>query len=565
MSLACASLLVDELVRGGLSDACVSPGSRSTPLALALARHDGVRVHVHLDERSSAFFALGLAKASGRPVAVATTSGTAAAELLPAVVEASQSRTPLILLTADRPPRLRGTGANQTIDQVELFGKYARYLETPLPAEGEGSTWRRTGIDAIAAALRRPRGPVHLNLPFDEPLVPEGEDVDAQDPGALLTPVALARIHQEPRGMLEPAEVDRLAAELVGAERGAIVLGACASSPEDEQLLARRLGWPLLAEPVSNGREPELALAAGQALLGSPTWLAEHRPEVVLQLGAAPTTRATQAFAASAERLVVVDDGYLDPDPEQRATRKLHASSGWLAAELNGARLPSREPGPWLEAWLQADAATRAAMDELMDSWEEPFEPRVARDLAALVPNGGTLVAGSSTPIRDLDLVMAPREGLRVLANRGASGIDGFVSTVLGVAVTGRPTFALMGDLTFLYDIGALLWNARRGLSAVLVVLNNGGGGIFDLLPQRELPEFEELWLTAPWIDLAPLVAATGVRHARVTRANELAPAVEQATTLGGIHVVEVKCDRRLGLARREELRSAVAGTLAAL
>ncbi len=180
VSLACVSLLVDELVRGGLSEACVSPGSRSTPLALALARHDGVRVHVHLDERSSAFFALGLAKASGLPVAVATTSGTAAAELLPAVVEASQSRTPLILLTADRPPRLRGTGANQTIDQVELFGGYTRYLETPLPVEGDGPAWRRAGAGAISAAIDWPRGPVHVNLPFDEPLVPLGDPVHVE-------------------------------------------------------------------------------------------------------------------------------------------------------------------------------------------------------------------------------------------------------------------------------------------------------------------------------------------------------------------------------------------------
>ena len=358
VSLACATALIDELVASGMRHACVSPGSRSTPLALALERHAGITVHVHLDERSSAFFALGLAKALRRPVAVACTSGTAAAELYPAVVEASQARVPLYLLTADRPPRLRGTGANQTIDQVRLFGTYPRaYLDPPVPAVCRTTRWRGGGSDVRrwrpAAVHSRDRctSTARSRSPWCRPVT--SSSVPERDP---------ARVERADRNP-EPlaADVDRAARELSGA-RGVVVAGSnwwMASS--EVALLAQRLGWPLLAEPTSGLRQPGwAALAAGQSLIASTAFLERHRPEVVLQIGATPTTRASQAFVASAERLLVVDLFHPDPDPERQATWRLAANPDRLAA---GVMERPIEPAPdgWFASWQDADAQARTS------------------------------------------------------------------------------------------------------------------------------------------------------------------------------------------------------------
>ena len=250
LSLACASLLVDELVLGGVRHACVSPGSRSTPITLALARHDGIEVHVHLDERSSAFAALGIAKAVGAPVAIACTSGTAAAEYWPAVVEASQARVPLVVLTADRPPRLRGTGANQTIDQVAMYGSYVRdTIETPLPWPDDGPTWRQLGARGVRAATARPPGPVHVNLPFEEPLSPSGEAAPLADPGPV---PALAPLAPHAAS----SDVERLATLFSSSERGVLVVGSSPTPPLALVEAATRVGWPVVAEPTSGVRTP---------------------------------------------------------------------------------------------------------------------------------------------------------------------------------------------------------------------------------------------------------------------------------------------------------------------
>jgi 2-succinyl-5-enolpyruvyl-6-hydroxy-3-cyclohexene-1-carboxylate synthase len=552
ISLACASALVDELVRGGMRHACVSPGSRSTPIALALARREDVEVHVHLDERASAYFALGIAKATGQPVAVACTSGTAAANFFPAVVEASQARVPLIVLTADRPPRLRGTGANQTIDQVELYARYARlFIDAPVPVKNDTTEWREIGRQALSAALDGTPGPVHLNLPFDEPLTPE--DVSTSSTTVDVVPQA-ARA-----GKVRRPDLNRTDREFA-AERGLVLIGSMPEPPTNVLALGRLLGWPILAEPTSRGRVPGV-LAAGQALLSSEPFMREMTPDVVLQVGATPTTRAAQGLTGSAAQLVVIDELHPDPDPEGRSWRLEVDPEAFSSALLE--RFEARPANAWNARWAEADPSARRAIDELYDSWEEPYEGRVARDLASAVPNGGTLVVGSSMPIRDLDYAMAPREGLRVLANRGASGIDGFVSTALGVAASGAPTFALCGDLTFLHDVGSLLWSARRGLGAVFVVSNNDGGAIFDFLPQRALPEFEELFTTPHGLDLGALCNAAGAGHTLIGRADELIPAVERAAASGGVNIVEVPSDRERNFARHAEVQAAVDAALA--
>jgi 2-succinyl-5-enolpyruvyl-6-hydroxy-3-cyclohexene-1-carboxylate synthase len=561
LNLACAWALVDGLVGGGVRHACLSPGSRSTPLALALARHPAITLHVHLDERSAGFFAIGLARATREPVVTACTSGTAAAELLPAVVEASQSRLPLLVLTADRPPRLRGTGANQTIDQVGLYGAYAREdLDLPVPeAAGQEAWWRQAAREALEAAFGDPVGPVHVNCPFEEPLSPS-LDAELPDP----TGEALS-LPPRPDADLTAEESDRLA-ELVSGTRGAVVVGA---SPDDLTDVAAwwsgTLGWPVLAEPVSNARVPGAALVAGQASVADGAWSARHRPDLVIQLGAAPTTRAMQAFVASAERLVVADRWHLDPDPERAATWRLAVDADVLTGALHerpGHVLAA--PEEWTSSWADADGKARATLDGYLDGIDDPFEPRIARDVAACVSDGGTLFVGNSTPVRDLDLAMAPRAGLRVLANRGASGVDGLVSTVLGVAAGGGgPTVGLLGDLSYLYDLGAIVWNARRGVDATLVVVNNGGGEVFSLLPQRELPEHRSLFVTPHGANLGELTRAAGGHHTVVDRSGELGTAVLTAIGSGGLQVVEVAVDADRSLVRRAELRDAIASALA--
>ncbi len=580
ISLACAVALVDGLVAGGARDACLSPGSRSTPLALALARDPRVRVHVHLDERSSAFFAVGIAKATRRPALVACTSGTATAELLPAVIEASQSRMPIVLLTADRPPRVRGTGANQTIVQPGLFGPYARAsVDLPVPTTaGQEAWWRQAAREALEVLASDAPGPVHLNCPFEEPLMPSHE--------ADITTAVVEPFERPPRpeAALDPDESERLAG-LVSGARGAVVVGGWPGDLSGEgHFWSEVLGWPVLAEPTSTLRRPGVALAAGQALIASEAWASAHAPDVAIQFGAAPTTRATQAFVASAGQLVVADRWHLDPDPDRLASWRLAVDPDALSAALGGHPIVQEEsrialtdthrqeeiealwrsridPAPrrWSEGWREADRRARATMDRSMDGWEKPFEPRVARDVAAWVPEGGTLFVGNSTPVRDLDLAMEPRTGIDVLANRGASGIDGLVSTALGVAGADRgPTVALLGDLSFLHDAGAVLWNASRVFALTLVVVNNGGGHVFSLLPQRVLPEHHELFVTPHGLDLGALCRAAGAGHERVERATDLLPALDRAAGAGGLNVVEVIVDAELGLRRRVELQQDV-------
>ena len=547
----CVTAFVDELVTKGLQHACVSPGSRSTPIALALARHPGVRVHVHLDERASAFFALGMAKATNVPVAVACTSGTASAEFLPAVVEAAMSRTPLLLLTADRPPELRGVGANQTIDQAELYGRFAKvFVEAPVPGdEPADEGWRGIATRVFDASLSGPTGPVHVNLPFREPLVPS----DTEPPDAF-----------GGRGVSAPAEriseVDDFVAELRGIEEGVIVAGTVRGPDTVVVDLAGWLEWPLLAEPTSGIRIPG-ALSAGQFLLTNEGFVDSHRPRLVVQLGSAPTSRAGLAFVSNADRLVIVDPDHVVGDPGRRAARTFPTSVAALArAALD--HLPAREESRWIREWSRADRRAREAVDGYLDAGGAPFEGRVARDLAAGLPIGSTLVVGSSMPVRDLDAFMLPREGVRVLANRGASGIDGFLSTALGVSATGAATTALCGDLTLLHDVGSLVWSARRGYDCVFVVPNNDGGAIFSFLPQRDLPEFDELFTTPHGLDLGGISRTVGAGHARIEQAADLMPSVDRARDLGGVHIVEVPTDRTRNVEMHREVHAAVAAAL---
>jgi 2-succinyl-5-enolpyruvyl-6-hydroxy-3-cyclohexene-1-carboxylate synthase len=572
-----ALTLVDELARAGVTDACLAPGSRSAPVALALAEHPGIAVHVHLDERSAAFFALGAAKRSGRPVVVLCTSGTAAANFHPAVLEADHARTPLLVLTADRPPELRGTGANQAADQLKLYGPAVRWFcEVGVPADdpAAGRYWRSLASRAWAEATGPPAGPVHLNLAFAEPLVPldpptptatgwprlAGEPVEGRAGGAPWTAA--------PRGkrVAAPDDVNALVEAVRNHPRGLLVAGwGVDLDPLAVDAFVAASGWPLLADPLSGARRGPAAVSAYDGLLRAPGFAAGHRPDLVTRVGGAPTSKALTAWLDPSvpQLLVDPDGGWMDPG--RSASLRLAADPSALLAAV-AERLDGPAPErTWLEDWLAADRLAREAIDGLLDDWAEPFEGRVARDLVAWVPDGGTLVVGSSMPVRDVDAFAAPRDGLRLVANRGLSGIDGFVATALGVAAaTDEAVAALCGDLTLLHDASSLLGAAGRPRGAVLVVCDNDGGGIFSFLPQARLPRdlFEPLFGTPHGLDLAALAAAARVPATVVEKAADLLPALDAALAGGGTRLVVARGDRAANLARHRAVTEAVAAAV---
>jgi 2-succinyl-5-enolpyruvyl-6-hydroxy-3-cyclohexene-1-carboxylate synthase len=556
-----ALTLVDELARAGVTDACLAPGSRSAPLALALAEHPGIRVHVHLDERSASFFAVGLAKRSGRPAVVLCTSGTAAANFHPAVLEADHARTPLLVLTADRPPELRGTGANQAADQLKLYGQAVRWFcEVGVPTDdpAAGRYWRSLASRAWAEATGSPAGPVHLNLAFADPLVER--DPAAPAPGR----AGGAPWTAAPAGsrVAAPGDVAALAEAVRAAPRGVLVAGWGADlGPGAADAFAAASGWPVLADPLSGGRRGPAAVSTYDGLLRAPGFAAAHRPDLAVRVGAAPTSKALTAWLDASVPQVLVDPagGWLDP--ARGASLRVTADPSPLLA-ATAALLGAAPSGPWQQAWMEAERLAREAIDGLLDEWAEPFEGRVARDLVGWLPDGGTLVVGSSMPVRDVDAFARPRDGLRFVANRGLSGIDGFVATALGVAAAGdEPVAALCGDLTLLHDASSLLGAAGRPRGPVLVTVDNDGGGIFSFLPQAELPGelFEPLFGTPHGLDLAALAAAARVPCRVVEKAADLLPALDAALAGGGTRLVLVRGERAANLARHRALTEAVA------
>jgi 2-succinyl-5-enolpyruvyl-6-hydroxy-3-cyclohexene-1-carboxylate synthase len=616
-STAFATVLADELARCGLREVVIAPGSRSTPLAMAfdsLDRAGRVRLHVRIDERSASFTALGLAKASGRPVAVVCTSGTAAANLHPAVIEADESAIGLLLLTADRPPELRGTGASQTVDQVKLYGSAVRwYAESGVPERlpGMAGYWRSLACRAwahAAGALGALPGPVHLNIPLRDPLVPDDqpawpEPLEGRADGGPWTRVSAAAVVPEPL-------------ELPWAERGVVVCGDGDYDAAALVELAELAGWPVLAEPSSGARRGPNALTGYQYLLASPEFMAAHRPEVVISAGRPGLTRPQSALlrlgrdAAPSVRQVVVAQGPgMWADPQRGAT---DVAAGVRLTAAPGAGAEGAAGGRWLDDWRRADAAATEAADAVLDAWrdggvpaagpaspaQELSEPEVARELVAALPERAVLWCGNSLSVRDLDLLRPTRADTRVIASRGASGIDGTFSTAAGAALAhaadhpGAVAFALIGDLSLLHDApGLAIGPGEPRPDLCVVVVNNDGGGIFEELePARfgggvsgggvsgggvsgaagaaaqpaALTVFERTFGTPHGASLERLAAAFGIPYTLAARPGDVAKAIAATVSGTGPRIVEVRTGRAANADLRGRMRAAAIGAVAA-
>jgi 2-succinyl-5-enolpyruvyl-6-hydroxy-3-cyclohexene-1-carboxylate synthase len=561
---ALASALVEELARAGVRHACVSPGSRSAPLALALWREPQVRVWSQVDERCAGFFALGIAQQTGVPAVVLTTSGTAGANLHPAVAEAAEARVPLIVITADRPPELRGRGAGQTIDQLKLYGSAVRWFCELGVAEADDVGllhYRSTAVRAVAESLGRPPGPVHLNVPLTEPLAPDPA------PGEVTASNPLARdgrpdgrpLTSVPRAVAEPSdELIAVFAELVSeCSRGVILAGRQRDPELGETVgaLARACGYPVMPEPTSQLRcgphdRELLAPAYDLVFRDLPPALA---PELVIRVGDMVTSKPVRTWLGAHPecRQVVIDpDGAWN---EPTATADLIARADPVALlSAFAEELALRVDRPWQEAWLAASGAAEAAVDSFLEELgDELFEPRVHRDLAALLPGGSTVYVASSMPVRDLETFLPTSEReLRFLANRGANGIDGLLSSGLGAAaVSPGRAYVVTGDVGLYHDMNGLLAVPRLGVEATVVVMNNGGGGIFDFLPiARHRDGYEELFGTPTGLDLAKVADLYGMDFTRVGSYRELPDALSRPG------LVEIPLDRARNVKLHREL-----------
>jgi 2-succinyl-5-enolpyruvyl-6-hydroxy-3-cyclohexene-1-carboxylate synthase len=585
-----ATALFEELARAGVRDVCLCPGSRSTPLAVATARQPELRCWTHIDERSAAFFALGLAKAKRAPVALICTSGTAAANFLPAVVEAHYARVPLLLLTADRPPELREWGAGQTIDQGKLYGGHVRWFaEAPLPEASGGALRyaRALASRAVAAARGRPAGPVHVNLPFREPLEPVevpgdvASDLGERDPLAASGRPGRAYAAVAEAELAPDAKTADALAELVRAHpRGVIACGpldADAALAAAVARLGRAAGWPILADATSQLRRGAHVagapvIATSDLFLGDEAFAATRAPEVILRIGATPTSVALRRWTLrhAPEHLVLVDPDGAWNDPSHLTSQVLRVDPAALCdAVVEGLAKGDAEPrGGWLEDFAVAERRTAAAALRCLAEEEALLEPRAVGEIARALPDHSLLYVSNSMPVRDLDafLPASPRP-LRVLCNRGANGIDGMISSALGAAAADCGHVVLLtGDLAFAHDLGGLLAARRHGLRATIVLLNNDGGGIFSFLPiaaYGDAVRFEENFRTPLGVDFAPAAESFGVRFTRVGSWEHFRADLKESLVNPRTSVIEVPVDRDRSVAHHREIQRAVGEALA--
>ncbi len=655
-----AAIFVEELARGGVSVACISPGSRSTPLTMALALHPEIRVFTHIDERSCGFFALGHAKTTGRPVVLVCTSGSAAANLHPAVIEASYGQVPLIVLTADRPPELRDTGAGQTIDQLNLYGRAARwFFEVGVPHMGAGKLrhLRSLAARALFEATRAPAGPVHLNFPFSKPLEPTPVSGDTEFEAAVAGLAGTVLVKDlpgeglagrdergaspysrttRPAGAVEPAALRRIAGQVRAARRGLIACGPMPAQsylhgngrgggsgksdagkdgagngwPEAVATLARLAGYPILADPHSQVRcgahDTSQVIGYGEAILRAPAFREMLEPQLMLRFGFMPVGRHVEVLLEEhpACPVLLVNEGGVWLEPTHNPTELVCADpTGFCRdlAELLAAEKPARDTG-WLEGFREAEKIAAEAIGEQFGGGpdglgEEWFEGRAFFELAALLPEGTLQYSANSMPVRDADAftpVSAKR--VRFLVNRGANGIDGTLSSALGAAAAHQdsgaaaahqdsgaaaahqdsgaaaahqdsgcgPAVLVTGDLAFYHDANGLLAAGKYGIDLLVVLLNNDGGGIFEMLPIRDFGEHYETHFGTPHgIDFQQLAASYGLPLVRPANWGEFRAMAREAISSGGTRIIEIFTERARNRLQHQQVWEAVAADLA--
>jgi 2-succinyl-5-enolpyruvyl-6-hydroxy-3-cyclohexene-1-carboxylate synthase len=577
---------VDELQRAGVRHIVICPGSRSTPLALACAAQPYLRAWMHVDERSAAFFALGLAKRAAQPVALLCTSGTAAANFFPAIVEAKLTHVPLLVLTSDRPHELRENGAPQTIDQIHLYGSHVKWsVDVALPeATNSALRYIRTLADRATALLTtQPAGPVHLNFPLREPLTP------APIADAPLLPLAqrdatawLGRPDNAPyttvwntdRHIPDDATIAHLLKLVSKAKHGLIVVGPQEHSALVEPLvaLAHHLGYPILADPLSQLRsglhDQSHVLTSYDAFLRINAFTESMQPDLVLRFGAMPTAKPLLTYLQRYPScpLAVIDGNQDWQEPTQLASELIHTDPVALCEALVNAFVTNGlSQNNWLSTWQHADTYTKQALQASTQDFSELFEGRVFTELQQLLPEGALLFAGNSMPVRDLDTFFWNTEhSIRIMGNRGANGIDGIVSSALGAsAINDGLNVLVLGDLSFFHDMNGLLAAKLHKLNLTIIVINNDGGGIFSFLPQADYPEhFEQLFGTPLGLDYSNAAKMYNGTYQRVANWEQFRTAVQRGTQNGGLHIVEIPTERTSNVRMHRELWKSVQDAL---
>ncbi len=543
---------VSELVKAGVEDVVISPGSRSTPIAMVMAEHQELRIHIHVDERSAAFFALGIAKASQKPTVLLCTSGTAAANYFPAITEAKISRVPLVVITADRPHELRDVGAPQTIDQIHLYGHHVKWFVEMAPPEHSEDMIRYTRTvcaRAVATAALMPAGPVHLNFPLREPLIPALEDDQLFTQGERTA--GYVNINQ-PTITLKEDEFNHYAGLLQSAQKGIIICGQIedAAFSDAVTVLADKLQFPIVADPLSQLRSGEHSeewiIDAYDAFLRFDEIKEKLKPDLIIRFGAMPVSKALSFFLKENRSAlqIVVDGGVGWRDPSMLSTDMVYCQETLFCLETAG-RITTRGSSPYAGAWKQLNAVAKQALAKINET-KELSEGKLFYQLADLLPVEATLFVGNSMPIRDLDSFFHyNQKRIKVMGNRGANGIDGTISTALGASVISQPMYLVVGDLTFFHDLNGLIAAKMQQLNITILLINNNGGGIFSFLPQSNHPKhFERLFGTPLDLDYSHAVKMYGGEFTSITDWQHFKTALLQDRQKKGLRVLEIVTDR---------------------
>ncbi|MGE6259443.1 2-succinyl-5-enolpyruvyl-6-hydroxy-3-cyclohexene-1-carboxylic-acid synthase [Heyndrickxia sporothermodurans] len=542
---------IQELSNSGVEDVVISPGSRSTPLALLIADHPKLKYHINIDERSAAFFALGIAKQTRKPVALLCTSGTAAANYFPAIVEAKLARVPLIVLTADRPHELRDIGAPQAIDQIHLYGKHVKwFVEMALPEQEKEMIdyVRTTATRAVHFSMQAPAGPVHLNFPIREPLIP------------ILEPSAFTNMDSQPavavlqgQAFLPSHEMEKIHNRLQKIEKGLIVCGVI----DDPKFVAavlplsEALGYPIIADPLSQLRSGHISdnmiIDSYDAILKNLQTDQQFMPDVIIRFGGMPVSKPLTKYMKRLQNTehYIIEEGNEWRDPIKAGTHMIYSNEVMFCSDLTD-RLKEKRMSRWLEMWQEINQIARETVIHEINDIQELDEGKVVIELLKKMPANSHLFVGNSMPIRDVDTFFhANHSNIRVLANRGANGIDGVVSTALGVSLYGESSFLLIGDLSFFHDLNGLLAAKMHQLNITIIVINNNGGGIFSFLPQTSEPKhFEALFGTPTDLEFSKAVEMYNGNYKKVETWNDFHRSIEKAIERKGLNVIEVPTNR---------------------